>query len=1079
MLPPVNRIFLVLLLLTVAGVTGGCSKQARMERLLASGNKLIEAGEFKQAEEKYRAALRMVPDEPRVLGRVGIMAYHQGRPLSAYYLLKGVQDKIPDDLDVHLTYGLSCLTLARTSEARLAAKKVLERQPDNEEALLLLAETCLTTRDNQEAQRLVEKYREGGKNTSGHHVALGALMLARGEQVEAEAEFRQALELNPKTAAAYAYLGGLALTQEKPEQAAQALKQAAGLSPLRSPRRIRYIDFLLKSGALPDARVELARILDPAPDYVPAWVLKMKVAFLEEKYEECEAATGEVLSRDRANYEALMQRAAIKLVKGDSEGVIADLKKIEEFFERAPQVKYQLALAYFQNGNAGRAEDYLHMALRLSPNYDEAVLLLAELHIQKGSPATARTLLLRLLQTRYQVPRAYVLLAQAYRAENNPGKALEVLQLLASGNAKSPHGPYLVGNLLMELGRSKEAREAFGQSLGRAGTYWPSVEGLVNLDLAEQQSAAAAERIKILLEKTPDAVPALLLRAKIRLMSGDSAGAEADLLKAIELDPKVQYPYLLLARIYLQSDRTKPALEKLRALAGQKPNLNVLVQIGMLHNALDQHNEARMSYEKALAIDPNFTPALNNLAVLYGEHLGQLEKAFELAKRAQTQSPGEAIVADTLAWILFRKGQYERGLRLAQQAAEKIPGDPEIQHRLGLCHYFLGQAGPARQAFQSALAAAGQFASKEDAARRLAILELDPASPDPVIRNRLERALRDDPGDPVVLDRLAQIELSAGQPREAAEHYEAVLKINAGSVPAMLALVDLNFGPLAKPERARELIKLVRLAEPTDPQIAWRLGRQLLGAGDFAAASPLLVDAARGINGQPELLLDQARSQYGLGRVADATKALESYLASGGSSPGQKQAARMATLLAAARQPVLREADLELAREALAENATDVPALMLLALDLERRNSHKEAVREYEKILRFNPLFAPAQRQLAILYAEHLGDDEKAEQLAQKARQTLTEDAELEYQLGVISFRRADYPGAVRFLQLSQRRRDQHAPTLFFLGMAQFQLKNSTEAKVLLQRALDQKLPPMEEGEARRVLDLIGRGGGL
>ena len=163
MMPPVFRPPFILLL-GLALVAGGCSPQARMERRLANGNKAAEAGDFKLAEMEYRKALSLVPEDPKVLGRIGILIYNQGRPLAAYYMLNGVREKIPDDLDVQLYFGLSCLSLARTADARIIAKKILESRPDSEDALLLLVDTCMTTRDNGEAQRLVEKGLEHSKN---------------------------------------------------------------------------------------------------------------------------------------------------------------------------------------------------------------------------------------------------------------------------------------------------------------------------------------------------------------------------------------------------------------------------------------------------------------------------------------------------------------------------------------------------------------------------------------------------------------------------------------------------------------------------------------------------------------------------------------------------------------------------------------------------------------------------------------------------------------------------------------------------------------------------------------------------
>ncbi|HWA25181.1 MAG TPA: tetratricopeptide repeat protein [Lacunisphaera sp.] len=1066
--------------MAVALALTGCTKTARMERKLKLGDKYVEAGNFKSAEIEYRSALQVVPDNPKVLSRIGIMTYHQGRPISSFYLLSGVRERLPDDLDVQLYYGLSCLSLARTAEARIAAKKVLEGRPDNEEALLLLVETCLTTRDSEESQRLVEKYREQSKgNKAAHHVAMGALLLGRRELPAAEAELRKALEIDPKSGAAHAYLGNAAMIQKKPEQAGQEYKQAAEFSPLRSPRRIKYVDYLMGNGALDEAHQELVKILDQAPDYVPAWVQKMKVAFLQGKNDESEAAISEVLSRDRNNFEAKMQRVAIKLTKRDFEGVIADLKSLEDLFERAPQVKYQLALAYLGTGNLGRAEDYLQAALRVSPNYIEAMLLLAEVNMQQGRPGDSITVMERLLTKNPGLARGYVLLAEAYRAQGKRDKSLEILQMLASKTPGVPDGPYLVGTILRELGRNDEARQAFEESLRRKENYWPAVEGVVDLDLEARQVEVAAARIKTLLEKNPNVIPPRLIRAKVRLAAGDGDGAEADLLKAIEMEPKVQYPYLLLARIYYSADRAKEALAKLTALAGKKPAVGVYMQLGMLYDAVNQPDDARASYEKALAIDPNFTPALNNLAFFYAASPATLDKAYELAKQAQNQRPSDPVVADTMAWILFQKGQYDRALRLAEQAADKLPADAAIRYRVGLIQYYLGQAEIARQSFQNVVSAGGPSPFKEDAARRLAILQLDPANPDPAIRTQLESAVQADAKDPVALVRLAEIEVRAGDAAKAEQHYEAVLKINPGSVPAMIALIQLDFGSIGKPDRARELAKLVRAEVPNDQRTAALVGHLLVRAGEFAAAAPLLIEAAQAFPDQPEIYFDLARAQYGVGRVAEAEKALETSLRSGGAAPRRKQAEQMAALLAAIRQPALREADLALAREVRAQDEINIPALMVLALEHEQRKEYKEAVRDYENILTISPTFAAAMRQLAVLYGDQLGDDEKAEQYAMKARQTLTEDPELDHQLGLVNYRRANYQEAARFLQQSVRRRPNDADSMFFLGMTHFQLKNPSEARGELQRALELKLQPQEETEARRVLDMIAKGGGL
>ena len=49
--------------------------------------------------------------------------------------------------------------------------------------------------------------------------------------------------------------------------------------------------------------------------------------------------------------------------------------------------------------------------------------------------------------------------------------------------------------------------------------------------------------------------------------------------------------------------------------------------------------------------------ALNNLAVLYSDDLGQLDKAYDLAKKAREVAPNDPHIADTLGWILYKEGR--------------------------------------------------------------------------------------------------------------------------------------------------------------------------------------------------------------------------------------------------------------------------------------------------------------------------------------------------------------------------------------------------------------------------------------
>jgi hypothetical protein len=67
---------------------------------------------------------------------------------------------------------------------------------------------------------------------------------------------------------------------------------------------------------------------------------------------------------------------------------------------------------------------------------------------------------------------------------------------------------------------------------------------------------------------------------------------------------------------------------------------------------------------------------------------------------------------------------------------------------------------------------------------------------------------------------------------------------------------------------------------------------------------------------------------------------------------------------------------------------------MTLGLLLDASSKFQDAVQPYERILVLNPSFAPAQRQLAIIYSEALPNEAKAIDLATTKRFFITERIE-------------------------------------------------------------------------------------
>ena len=154
----------------------------------------------------------------------------------------------------------------------------------------------------------------------------------------------------------------------------------------------------------------------------------------------------------------------------------------------------------------------------------------------------------------------------------------------------------------------------------------------------------------------------------------------------------------------------------------------------------------------------------------------------------------------------------------------------------------------------------------------------------------------------------------------------------------------------------------------------------------------------------------------------------------------------------------------------LRERPNDPAALARLAELQARDGALDQALKTYEKVVADHPLYAPATRQLALIYGQRPTAEPRAVELATKARQAYPDDPDIAKTLGILNYRRSLYPQAAELLKQAAARLKDDAELLYYLGAAHHQLKQWSECKGALQRALDANLSPALADAARRAL---------
>ena len=1058
--------------LLAALLIAGCSAEAKKARLREQAERDFKSGEYDKAKIEYMNLLRQDPQDASAYRQLGLIWFEEGTPLRAAPFLLKARELAPNDLVNRVKLASTFLSIGQFAEARKEALAILQQSPGNDEAIEILAETSRTPKEVAESEEHLSKFPR--RNSAALHLAEAFLALQKGDFPSTENALRRALASEPKSPLTHIAMASFQLLQKNTAQAGLELKTAAELAPPRSLARLKYANFKVQTGATNEATELLKALTKQAPDYLPAWQLLAQIAATDKRYDEALALLENTFSRDPENVDARILEAQIRLAKGEVKKATAGLEHLDKTYPNLPPVRFQLARAYLQDNNPSQAAAVLNQVVATNPNYLDAILLLAELDLHTGKPRAVETSMKEVLKKQPDLFQAQVLLADAYRSLGQLDDAVAIFRARTNRFPQESQSYILLGVILRQQNKTDEARKVFEQAQALAPDNLVITDQLVDLDILAKNFDSATRRVQGALSKNGQSASVHFMQSKIYVAQGKLDLAETELLKTVELDANFPRAYDLLISTYLARNKLPEALTQLQAVLAKKPDsAPALMVLALVYDKMGDFGKSRDAYEKLLSTQPDFIPALNNLAYLYAEHLNQLDKAYDIARKLRIKQPSNASVADTLGWILYRQGDYQQALTLLQESAGKLAENPEVQFHLGMASYMMGQTEVARTALQKAVSAPGNFPGKEQIQGRLALLG-SPSDHQPSI-SELETLLAQQPNDLIARVRLGEAYEKQGMIAKSASAYEEALKRNPQLVSAVSKLAKFYAGPLHDKGKALEFAKKARELAPSDPSVAAVLGNIAYQSGDFTRAYSLLQESAGLLPTDAAVLHDFAWAAYSLGRVSEAQQTMRTVLQTAPKSPQAEDAKSFLAMTALDRSSKdLTTAEPEMQR-LLKADSSYVPALMVQgAIDVQQ-GKRQPAIEVYSGVLQRFPDFVPAMKALAALYSEDAGNTAKAYDLATKARRTLIDDPELTQTLAILGYQRKEYKRAIQLFQESSRTKAMDAKGLFYLGMSYARDNQKSQALETLNRALAAGIQEPLATEAKRTIAELQR----
>jgi tetratricopeptide (TPR) repeat protein len=351
------------------------------------------------------------------------------------------------------------------------------------------------------------------------------------------------------------------------------------------------------------------------------------------------------------------------------------------------------ALAIEQDSRGARAE--LARAVELDPNLIEARRLLATLHQALGEHEYAIEEGRVYLRANPDHLRTRILVAQSLVRIGKRDQALAELDQIPE-ESRSAESIFAVARIIGSQGKIEESYAMLLQVTEMVPNNPKVLRALLQVERPLGKLELSQQRIYAASEANPEDSKLMQLKGLVAMLSGDMQTAQQSFTKATELDPDDVEAYQQLANFYRVTGRLDETIETYERAVEARPDSAKLYHfLAVLYDLDGRSDMAMKNYEAAIERDPDLAQTKNNLAYMLAESGQNLDRALDLAQEAKAQLPEDANAADTLGWVLYKRGVYSAAVGYLKEAVDlSEPDDANlgiIRHHLALAYEGDGQ----------------------------------------------------------------------------------------------------------------------------------------------------------------------------------------------------------------------------------------------------------------------------------------------------------------------------------------------------------------------------------------------------
>jgi putative PEP-CTERM system TPR-repeat lipoprotein len=468
--------------------------------------------------------------------------------------------------------------------AVIQLRNALQQAPDNAQARYLLGMATFEQRDFLSAEKELRRALELGY---AEEAVLPSLARAMVETRNAAALVKDYGDRNLQDASAQAAfqtaLGDAWLAQRKIDEAKRAYAEALHARPDYAAAQAGQARAIAARGDLIDAERLVDTTLKVNPKSIDALMLRAELLAAQRKFGEAEQAYAQIIEIDPEYHDARRALVAILIASKKYDRAAQEIEITKKAGGHDLKLQYLQALLALRQHRFQDAEDDVLQVLKSAPEHVPSMIIAGAANMNLGAYTAAEDYLTRALDRMPKHWGARELLVKTQMRMGQPERAMETLTPMLQQAADQPEVLALAG----------EVRLA-NNDMGGAAEYF---ERAAKLD---KNNASVRARL-----------------GQVHFDMGEQERGIEDLEAASAADASNYRADLLLVLNYIRAKDYDKATEALRTLEKKQPDNPVTHNVkGVLYVAKKQPEAGRASFEKAIALQPNYYPALINLARL-------------------------------------------------------------------------------------------------------------------------------------------------------------------------------------------------------------------------------------------------------------------------------------------------------------------------------------------------------------------------------------------------------------------------------------------------------------------------------